>query len=40
MYKTLNQSVYDGNVPSTTFKKVEKDFKEQQKLIEQITMFN
>jgi hypothetical protein len=40
MYKTLNQSVYHGNVSSTTFKKVEKDFKEQQKLSDQITMFN
>jgi hypothetical protein len=40
MYKTLNESVYSGNVPSSTFKKVENDFKEHQKLSEQITMFN
>jgi hypothetical protein len=40
MYKTLNESVYTGKVSSTTFKKVEKEFKEQQKLSDQITMFN
>jgi hypothetical protein len=32
--------VYTGKVTSSTFKPIEKDWKEQQSLSEQITMFN